>query len=83
MCTAPCNPVALDVNGGQSYHPFRFDDERIDTAWKDLQESGDYPDIEETFASNGDRYFFSTQHMSRRYAEALAEWASVERELNV
>lgn len=63
--------------------PFHFDNARIEAAWREAHESGDYPDVEEAFASNGDRYFFSTDHISRAYAESLAEWASVERYRNV
>ena len=63
--------------------PFGFTDDRIDEAWKVVQECGSYPDIAEAFASNGDRYFFSTDYLSRAYAESLAEWASVERYMNV
>lgn len=63
--------------------PFRFDDARIEAAWQEAHESGDYPDVEVAFASNGERYFFSTDHLSRAYAESLAEWASVERYRNV
>lgn len=57
--------------------PFLFDDERIERAWEDVRESGAYPDIQETFASNGDRYFYSTEHLAPRRASALAEWHSV------
>lgn len=64
-------------------NPFRFDDARIEAAWQEAHESGDYPDVEVAFASNGERYFFSTDHLSRAYAESLAEWASVERYRNV
>lgn len=63
--------------------PFCLDDERIEAAWKAVEESGDFPDMETVVASNGDRYFFSTDHISRAYAESLAEWASVERFMNV
>lgn len=63
--------------------PFFFDDERIAAAWKAVEESGEFPDMETAFASNGDQYFFSTDYLSRPYAESLAEWASVERYMNV
>lgn len=63
--------------------PFFFDDERIAAALKAVEESGEFPDMETVFASNGDQYFFSTEHLSRAYAESLAEWASVERFMNV
>ncbi len=42
-----------------------------------------YPDIERTVASNGDVYFFSTNHPSPAYAASLAEWDAVERRLHM
>lgn len=78
-CTYP-RPMPAD---SLKNDPFRFDDARIEAAWQEARESGDYPDVEEAFASNGERYFFSTDHLSRAYAESLAEWASVERYRNV
>lgn len=63
--------------------PFSFSAERIEEAWQAVCNSQSCADIEELHASNGDRYFFSTEHLSRAYAESLAEWASVERYQNV
>ncbi len=63
--------------------PFRLSDEEIDRAWDEVRESGLYPDIQQTRASNGDVYYFSTEHLTPAYAASLAEWASVERYMNM
>ena len=58
-------------------------DERIEAAFSTVQESGLYPDIKTCSASNGDVYFYSTDHLSDAQAKALAEWESVERRANM
>ncbi|MEG2260562.1 MAG: hypothetical protein RSB68_02620 [Raoultibacter sp.] len=63
--------------------PFNMDDAQIAAAWKIIEESGDFPDIETVSASNDEVYYFSTTYMSRAYAQSLAEWASVERQMNM
>lgn len=63
--------------------PFRLTDEEIDRAWDEVCESGLYPDVQQTRASNGDVYYFSTEYLTPTYAGSLAEWASVERYMNV
>lgn len=63
--------------------PFRMTDEDIAATWEAVQASGEHPDIERTVASNGDVYFFSTNHLSPAYAASLAEWDAVERRLHM
>lgn len=63
--------------------PFRFSDERIFRIWDEVRMSGDYPDIQQTIASNGDIFFYSTRYLAPEYASSLAEWAAVERLRNV
>ena len=63
--------------------PFRMTDEDIAATWEAVRASGEHPDIERTVASNGDVYFFSTNHLSPTYAASLAEWDAVERRLHM
>ena len=63
--------------------PFNMNDEQIAATWKIIEESGDFPDMETVSASNDEVYYFSTKHLSRAYAQSLAEWASVERQMNM
>ena len=63
--------------------PFRMTDEQIEQTWKTVQESGNYPDIERTEASNGDVYYYSTQYLDPVYAASLAEYDAVERPADV
>ena len=57
--------------------PFRMTDEQIADTWEKVRESGEYPDIQRTTASNGDVYYYSTLYMQETLATSLAEWASV------
>lgn len=66
-----------------SSKPYYWNAEQIEQAWQAVQESGSYPDIKTCEASNGERYFYSTDYMSDAQAKALAEWYSVERYMNV
>lgn len=63
--------------------PFRMSVDEIESTWRAVHDSGAYPDLERVVASNGDMYFFSTDHLSRVRAAALAEWDAVERYRNV
>ena len=63
--------------------PFRMSDEQIEQTWQTVQESGNYPDIQRTEASNGDVYYFSTQYLDPGYAASLAEYDAVERPADV
>ena len=63
--------------------PFRMTDEQIEETWKAVRDSGNYPDIERTEASNGDVYYYSTQYLESGYAASLAEYDAVERPADV
>lgn len=63
--------------------PFRMTDEQIEKTWQAVRDSGNYPDIERTEASNGDVYYYSTQYLESGYAASLAEYDAVERPADV
>ena len=58
-------------------------DEQIEETWQAVRDSGNYPDIERTEASNGDVYYYSTQYLESGYAASLAEYDAVERPADV
>ncbi|MCR5582667.1 MAG: hypothetical protein K6F70_03525 [Eggerthellaceae bacterium] len=59
--------------------PFSMTEDDVLRCWQTVQETNDYPDIASCTASNGDVYFYSTDFLSDRYAQSLAEYESVER----
>ena len=63
--------------------PFRMTDDQIEETWQAVRDSGNYPDIERTEASNGDVYYYSTQYLESGYAASLAEYDAVERPADV
>ena len=63
--------------------PFRMTDEQIEETWRTVRDSGNYPDIERTEASNGDVYYYSMQYLESGYAASLAEYDAVERPADV
>lgn len=63
--------------------PFRMTAEQIEETWQAVRDSGNYPDIERTEASNGDVYYYSTQYLESGYAASLAEYDAVERPADV
>ena len=63
--------------------PFRMTDEQIEETWQAVRDSGNYPDIERTEASNGDVYYYSTQYLESGYAASLAEYDAVARPADV
>ena len=63
--------------------PFRMTDEQIEETWRTVRDSGNYPDIERTGASNGDVYYYSTKYLQPGFAASLAEFSSVERPASV
>lgn len=72
-------PMAQKSFGNE---PFAMDAEAVEAAYEEARCTSGYEDIQRTEASNGDVYYFSTTYLSPRQAEALAEWASVERVAN-
>lgn len=63
--------------------PFHMTPEAVESIWQDVQALPDYADLARTEASNGDVYYFSTRYLEPEHAQSLAEWASVERFMNV
>ena len=63
--------------------PFNLAEDAVAQTWDIERESGAYPDIQQTTASNGDVYYFSTEHLSPAYAASLAEWDAVERKMHL
>lgn len=63
--------------------PFNLAQDVVAQTWDIVRESGAYPDIQQTVASNGDVYYFSTEHLSPAYAASLAEWDAVERKMHL
>lgn len=63
--------------------PFNMEPEAIRAAFAEAQRTPAFCDIACTHASNGDVYYYSTDHLSAEHAHALAEWESVERLKNV
>lgn len=63
--------------------PFNMSDKKVEETWEQVRDSGKFPDIKRTEASNGDIYYYSTLYLSDTYAASLAEWISVERPYNV
>ncbi len=63
--------------------PFKMTDEQIEQTWQAVRDSGNFPDIQRTEASNGDIYYYSTDYLEPTYATSLAEYDAVERPANV
>ncbi len=63
--------------------PFYFTSDQVETLFEQMQESGLYPDIARTEASDGSVFFYSTDFLSDAYASSLAEWQAVGREMSV
>ncbi len=61
--------------------PFNMNDEEIAQTWSIIEESGEFPDLRQTVASNGDVYYYSTEYLSPVYADSLVEWDAVERKM--
>ena len=63
--------------------PYNFTLDHVYGVFRQVEESGDYPDIKACSASNGDVYYYSTTYLSTAQAKAMAEWYSVEKPMNV
>ena len=64
-------------------HQIGISPSRVVIELTENQRITDYPDIQQTTASNGDVYYFSTEHLSPAYAASLAEWDAVERKMHL
>lgn len=63
--------------------PFRMNAEAVEAAFQQARDQGRAADIERIEASNGDVYFYSTDHLTPARAQSLAEYDAVERTFNV
>lgn len=63
--------------------PFTMGAALVEELFEQAQSCPDYADVRRTEASNGDVYFYSTDHLTPTQADALAEWHSVERLRNM
>lgn len=63
--------------------PFDMSAQDVQNIWHQIEGSPDYSDIHQISASNGDVYYYSSDHLSADHAASLAEWSSVERLYNV
>lgn len=73
-------PLAQD---SLANHPFDMDAASVEAVWDVVQAQDAFADICRTIASNGDVYYYSTDHLGHDHARSLAEWESVERYRNV
>ena len=53
--------------------PYGLAPEVIEQTWKAMQENPEYADIEELTNNQNERFLFSTQHLTRRYAKAISD----------
>ncbi len=67
-------PTGISLFSGS---PFNFNGEQVQGFLKQVAEKDEYSDIEQTKASNGSIYLYSTKHMVKDLAEALTEWIEV------
>ena len=63
--------------------PIRMDATQVEDVWQKAQAAEGYGDIHRIAASNGDVYFYSSDHLEADHAQSLAEWSSVGRFMNV
>ena len=62
--------------------PFYFSEDEILGAAARMKDEADYTDIKVATASNGNSAFYSTKHLSDRYAQSLLELIEVDEEKN-
>lgn len=60
-----------------------MDAETVEASFRQARDQGRAADIERIEASNGDVYFYSTDHLTPTRAQSLAEYDAVERAFNV
>ncbi len=64
-------------------HPFDMSAEAVRAVWDEVRTMPEYADLGQVQASNGDVYYYSSDHLTEEHARSLAEWESVERLWNV
>ncbi len=62
--------------------PYFYSKDEVLGAIARMSNADEYKDIDTVTASNGNLCIFSSLHMSKKYANALAEWEEVERRNN-
>lgn len=62
--------------------PFNMGEAEVESALAELAVSAEYGDISSCAASNGDRFVYSSAHLTPTHAERLAEWIAVEEKEN-
>lgn len=73
-------PMALESFANR---PLEMTPDAVEEVWQRAREHADYADLQRIEASNGEVYFYSTDHLDLEHARSLAEWSSVERYRNV
>ena len=53
--------------------PYGLAPEEIEQTWKTMQGRPEFADIEELTNNQNERFLFSTQHLTRRYAKAISD----------
>lgn len=53
--------------------PYNLTEEQVEQTWKAMQGKPEYADIEELTNNQNERFLFSTQHLTRRYAKAISD----------
>ena len=53
--------------------PYDLTEEAIEQTWQSMQGKPEYADIEELTNNQNERFLFSTQHLTRRYAKAISD----------
>lgn len=56
-----------------SRSPYSLTPETIEQTWQTMQGKPEYSDIEELTNNQGERFLFSTKHLTRRYAKAISD----------
>lgn len=53
--------------------PYNCTPEQVEQTWQTMQGKPEYADIEELTNNQNERFLFSTQHLTRRYAQAISD----------
>lgn len=53
--------------------PYGLSPEAVEQTWKAMQGKPEFSDIEELTNNQNERFLFSTQHLTRRYAKAISD----------
>ncbi len=69
-------PRPTDI-GALRYKPYNLEQDFLDEVLKEIQENGEYADIQQITASTGVRYLYSNKFLQPRRAQALVELREV------